>query len=69
MKNKKSIYDPILEQLLLLIAYINILEKRPESESIEEIIGLNEQIGLCRWRCDQYLNVIMKRENDGNQRI
>lgn len=53
---KKNIYEPIRQQFMLLIEYLNILEMRTDMEHQNEIICLIEFIDIMKRKCEMYLN-------------
>jgi hypothetical protein len=52
----KRLYDPIKEQLLVLIEYINILNSKKDYDSPQEITFLLELIENMKSQCERYLN-------------
>jgi hypothetical protein len=61
---KKSIYDPIKEQLRIVLEYIDILEyKRPVEPLDYEIFNLLSFLDYAKRQCDFYLNYeVLKRK-------
>lgn len=53
---KNNIFDPVEEQFLVVINYINILNYKNHSDPLEEIVLLLELMkNTCR-QCELYLN-------------
>lgn len=62
-KLKKSIYEPLKEEFLVFVEYINILERKLQSETKQEISLVIEFLDTIKRKCDFYLNYqLMKAE-------
>lgn len=66
MKNSCSLYEPIKEQFLVLVEYINILEQMRDLEQIREIVLLMELINNTKRQCDIYLNYQLVKQGKRN---
>lgn len=53
---KKKMYEPIKEEFMVLIEYMNILEAKINEDRREEIILLLEVLEFIKAKCEVYLN-------------
>lgn len=61
-KKKKSVFDPLQEQLEMLIEYIKILNRRPEEDQKDCIVFLLEMMNILKNWIEIYLNYQMRVE-------
>ncbi len=59
---KHKVYEPVKEELMVLIEYIGILEEKITQNKREEIILLIEILEFIKTKCDVYLNYHLMRE-------
>jgi CCR4-NOT transcriptional regulation complex NOT5 subunit len=62
---KKKQYEPIKEQLLVLVEYVDILERK-KGEDRDEIFFLIEMIDTFKRQAEIYLNFLVRRQGNFN---
>lgn len=54
-KRKKNVFSPVKEQFLVLLAYIEILEKKKSNLSPLEMTGFADYLSFVARQCEIYL--------------
>jgi len=63
MKKNTSIYDPIREQFLILVEYMNILDQK-NKDTFEEICLLIDLLNNIHHQCSLYLNYELRKHGE-----
>lgn len=67
-KIKRKTFDPVKEQIEMLLEYINILEKKKDANLCEEITYLISLIMTVKQQCVIYLSNELKNKGQENGR-
>lgn len=55
-KEIKKLFEPVKEQLQILVQYIDILESRRDVEQINKVVQLSDFMRMVIRHCEVYLN-------------
>jgi|HubBroStandDraft_3_1064219.scaffolds.fasta_scaffold10928_3 hypothetical protein len=67
---KHSIYDPVKDQLIILVEYINFLKTKKNADTSAEIAALQHMLRATTNHCELYLNLKLSRIcTNGNQEL
>ena len=59
---KKNLYDPIRQEIMILLTCIDFMEKKPEEEELSDMHNLLELLELTQKKCEFYIKYQLRKK-------